>query len=140
MTTLTARTSRLVWLWCVVYTAAAPVEPRQRRRGELRSHLWESEAAKLPSSAVLFAAARGLFDDAGWAVRSGLPRLGRSFGTPTPYVALAPIFPVQAWAVSALTVGSVAHLSESIGAAGGGLMLALAGLVWLVRRSFDRGA
>ena len=140
MTALTARTSRLVWLWCVTYTAVAPTEPRERRRGELRSHLWESEAARLPGSAVLFAAVRGLLDDLGWAVRSGVPRLGRSFGTPTPYVVLAPLFPIQAWIVSALTVGATAHLSESIGASGGGLMLALAGLVWLVRRGGDRGA
>jgi hypothetical protein len=138
MTTLTHRASRLVWAWCVAYTAVAPGDRRDRRRGEIRSHLWESEAARLPGSAVLFAAFRGLLDDVGWAVTTGLPRLGRSFGTPTPYIVLAPAFPLQAWVVSATTVGAVAHLSETLGAAGGGLMLVLAGRVWLVRRGWGR--
>lgn len=138
MTALTARASRLVWLWCVAYTAVAPSDRRERRRGEIRSHLWESEAARLPGSAVLLAALRGVLDDVGWAMTTGLPRLGRSFGSPTPYVALAPVFPIQAWIVSATTVGTVAHLSEAVGAAGGGVMLGLAGLVWLVRRGWGR--
>jgi hypothetical protein len=70
-----------------------------------------------------------------WAVTCGVPRLVRSFGTPTPYVALAPAFPVQGWVVSAVTVGAPAHIAQAVGAAGGGAMLAIAGLIWLARRS-----
>jgi hypothetical protein len=134
MTVLTRRSSRLVWCWCVAYTAIATPAARQRRRDELRSHHWESERAALTTTAVVAAAARGVPDDVFWACSSGLPRLVRSFGTPTPYVALAPAFPIQAWVVSALSVGTTAHLGESIGMFGGMVMLAIAGIVWLVRR------
>ena len=105
-----------------------------RRRGEIRSHLWESAHAGQSTTAVTLAALRGVGSDLSWAVTRGVPQLLRSFGTPTPYVALAPIFPVQAWIVSSLAVGRTAHLAESVGAAGGGVMLGLAGLVWLLRR------
>lgn len=127
--------SRVAWLWCVAYTSVAPPESRERRRGEIRSHLWESHRARLSPAAVGWAALRGAGSDLLWALTCGVPRLARSFGTPTPYIVLAPAFPIQAWIVSALTVGSTAHVAESLGAAGGGVMLAIAGLVWLVRRS-----
>lgn len=126
---------RVAWLWCVAYTAVAPPESRERRRGEMRSHLWESEQAHLSPLAVGWAAVRGAGSDLLWAVTCGLPRLVRSFATPTPYIALAPAFPIQAWIVSTVTVGSTANIAQSIGAAGGGAMLAIAGLVWLARRS-----
>ena len=126
--------TRVAWLWCVAYTAVAPRESRERRRGEMRSHLWESEQARLSPIAIAWAALRGAGSDLVWAVTCGVPRLVRSFGTPTPYVVLAPAFPIQAWIVSSVAVGSAAHMAESIGAAGGGVMLAIAGLVWLARR------
>jgi hypothetical protein len=128
-------TSRVVWGWCLTYTAVAPPSARQRRRGEIRSHLWESEDAGLPPWAVLLAAVRGVLADLGWALTRGIPHVVRSFRTPTPYVALAPAFPIQAWIVSATTAGATAHLAEGIGAMGGGVMLAVAGLVWALSRS-----
>ena len=135
MSPLTRRSTRAVWLWCVAYTALAAPPSRERRRGELRSHLWESEQATLRGRLVALAAVRGAVHDIGWAMSSGIPRLARSFGTPTPYVVLAPLFPVQAWIVSALTVGTVAHVAEGTGAIGGGVMLMFAGLAWLTQRA-----
>lgn len=134
MTALSRRSSRAVWVWCVVYTAMAAPPSRERRRGELRSHLWESERARISGWHVASAALRGVLHDVVWALGSGVPRLARSFGTPTPYVVLAPLFPVQAWLVSALTVGTVAHVAEGAGAIGGAVMLLCAAMAWLMRR------
>lgn len=126
----------VVWRWCVAYTALTPKEARERRRQEMRSHLWESSRAGESAAALLGAALRGLGSDLSWAVGHGVPGLVRSFGTPTPYVALAPVFPVQAWIVSAVAAsGSTAHVAEGLGSIGGGAMLAVAGLVWLLRRA-----
>jgi hypothetical protein len=129
------RASRVAWLWCVAYTAVAPRDRRERRRGEIRSHLWESEQAHLSPLAVGWAALRGVGSDLLWAVTCGVPHLVRSFATPAPYVVLAPAFPIQAWIVSSVTAGSTAQLAQSVGAAGGGALLAVAGLIWLARRS-----
>ena len=134
MTALTHRSSRAVWGWCVVYTALTPTAVRQRRRAEIRSHLWESEHSHLSGAAVVLAAARGALHDVGWVAARGLPALGRSFGTPTPYVVLAPAFPIQAWIVSSVTTSAVAHPFEGLGAFGGGVMLVAAGLVWVIRK------
>ena len=127
--------TRVAWLWCVAYTAVAPRDSRERRRGEIRSHLWESQHAQLSARAIAWAALRGAGSDLAWALTRGVPQLLRSFGTPTPYVVLAPVFPIQAWIVSALAVGRTAHVAEGLGAVGGAAMLVLAGLVWLARRS-----
>lgn len=135
MTAMSYRASRIAWLWCVAYTSVAPRDRRERRRGEIRSHLWESEQARLSSLAVGWAAMRGAGSDLVWAVTCGLPALVRSFATPTPYVVLAPAFPIQGWIVSSLAVGSTAQVAESVGAFGGLGLLAVAGLIWLVRRS-----
>lgn len=129
------RAPRWVWLWCLAYTGLTPAEARQRRRSEIRSHLWESAHAGLSTRAVAFAALRGLLSDVTWTLSSGLPALGRSFGTPTPYVVLAPLFPIEGWIVSALFVGRAAHIGAGVGALGGGTMLLVAGVVWLIRRS-----
>lgn len=134
MSPLARRSSHLVWVWCVAYTAVATPMSRERRRGEIRSHLWESEHFALPPGAVVWSAIRGVLDDLGWALASGIPRLGRSFGTPAPYIVLAPMFPIEGWIVSALTVGRAAHIGEFVGATGGGVMLALAATAWLFRR------
>jgi len=138
MTTATFRPAahpvRWVWRWCLVYTALTPTRARESRRAELQSHLWESEHAGLAPRAVAWAAMRGALHDVTWTAARGLPALGRSFGTPTPYVVLAPLFPVEGWIVSALYVGRTARIGEGIGSIGGGLMLLLAGLVWLARR------
>jgi hypothetical protein len=129
-----ARPVRLVWWWCLAYTSLTPRQVRGLRRDELRSHLWESEDAGLSPWAVAWAAMRGALHDILWAAGRGLPAVGRSFATPTPYVVLAPLFPLEGWVVSALYVGRAAHIGESVGSIGGGASLAVAGLVWLVRR------
>src|SRR4051794_26704415 len=128
--------SRWIWRWCIAYTSLTPARSRQRRREEIRSHLWESERAGLPGTAVTMAALRGAASDLVWVAMVGLPALGRSFGTPTPYVVLAPLFPIQAWVVSALYVGRTAHIGEQLGRVGGGSMLLVATIVWMVRRTF----
>lgn len=135
MSPLTRRSTRIVWGWCVAYTLVATPASRDRRRGELRSHLWESEHARLSDRCVMLAALRGVVHDLGWALGSGIPRLARSFGTPTPYVVLAPLFPVQAWIVSATTVGAAAHIAEAVGASGGAVMLLFAAVAWLAQRT-----
>jgi len=134
MSPLGRRSSRVAWAWCVAYTAIATPGARERRRGELRNHLWESEHAGIAGVAVALASLRGAASDLLWALSSGIPRLARSFGTPTPYVVLAPLFPLQGWLVSAATVGATAHFAEGLGSVGGGAMLALAGIAWLLQR------
>ena len=138
MTTATfhpgSRPVRWAWWWCLAYTSLAPAAARSLRRDELQSHLWESEHAGLAGRSVAWASLRGALHDLAWAASRGLPALGRSFGTPTPYVVLAPLFPVEGWIVSSLYVGRTAHIGEGIGSIGGGTMLAIASLVWLLRR------
>jgi hypothetical protein len=135
---LTARSSRVLWLWCVAYTAATPREVRHRRRAELRSHLWECEHAGLPSRAVMWAAVRGAFDDIAWTVRCGALGLVRSFTTPTPYVVLAALMPIQAWLVSSFNDSGPAQISQGVGGFGGPAMLLLAGAAWWVQRQRQR--
>ena len=134
MSPLARRSTRAVWVWCVAYTALATPPARERRRGELRSHLWESEHAAMPAARIALAALRGVVSDLNWALSRGIPRLARSFGTPTPYIVLAPLFPIQAWIVSSMTLGGIAHVAERLGAIGGAAMLALAGAAWLWQR------
>lgn len=135
MTAISYRATRIAWLWCIAYTAVAPRESRERRRGEIRSHLWESEQARLSPLAVGWAAMRGSGSDLLWAVTCGVPAVIRSFATPTPYVALAPAFPIQGWLISTFAAGETANISQTIGAGGGVVMLVVAGLIWLTRRS-----
>jgi hypothetical protein len=111
-----------------------PSQARRLRRDELCSHLWESERAGLAPRSVMWAAVRGVMHDLGWAAARGVPALGRSFGTPTPYVVLAPLFPIEGWVVSALYVGRTANIGQGIGSIGGGAMLLFAAVAWLVRR------
>jgi len=82
----------------------------------------------------MWAAVRGVMHDLGWAAARGVPALGRSFGTPTPYVVLAPLFPIEGWVVSALYVGRTANIGQGVGSIGGGAMLLFAAVAWLVRR------
>ena len=73
-------------------------------------------------------------DNVGWALARLAPQVGRSFGTPTPYIVLAPLFSVEGWIASALATRTNASLGTRIGAIGGGAMLALAAGAWLLRR------
>jgi hypothetical protein len=128
------RATRLVWWWCVAYSSLTPAGPRRRRRGEIRSHLWESEAAGLHPRRVAFAAVRGAHADLAWAVIVGFGALVRSFATPTPYVVLAAIFPVQAWLGSSMSGHKSAQWFEASGLVGGLAMLCLALAAWFATR------
>ena len=131
-------TTRVCWRWCRVYTAVTPAGARERRRLEIYSHLWESEGAALPGGAVLLASVRGSAADIGWVIACGLPVAGRAFRTPTPYVVLAAVCPLQAWALSALAPSSVAGPSEVAGSAGGAALLLVALVAWLTGRRRQR--
>src|ERR1044071_6425032 len=93
---LTARTSRMIWRWCVAYTVLAPREQRERRRDEILDHLFESERVGHRARSVLAAALAGLADDVSWASGVGLKRFARSFLTPVPYLVAAAVLPIQA--------------------------------------------
>jgi hypothetical protein len=95
MTALQARSTRVAWTWCLIYTAALPRAERLRRREEIRCHLWESEHVGLRPAAVLRACLRGIADDVSWAVGLGARRLGRALLTPTPYFVLAAVLVLQ---------------------------------------------
>lgn len=131
---LSARSSRLVWRWCIAYTALAPAERRERRRAELHSHLWESEAAGQPRGAVLRAAARGAGSDLGWATAHSLRRLLRAMASPTPYLALAAALPIQAafaWNAASDHTANLARGSSELAAVA---CLLIAGSLYLRRR------
>jgi hypothetical protein len=134
MTTLDARTSRMVWLWCVAYTTLVPREQRERRRIELRGHLHESERAGRGGRAVLGAAVAGIPDDVSWSFGLGLRRLARSFLTPLPYLVAAAILPVQGAFYWGARSGHIADVGKGISEVAAVACLALAGLAWLVRR------
>jgi hypothetical protein len=119
----------------LVYTSATPRPLRERRRDEMRSHLWEAESAGVASRRVAAAALRGVAADVSWALSAGVLAVLRSFGGPTPYVVLAAICPLQAWVVSTVASQPFAHLSEGAGAIGGPALLLLAVLVWTARRT-----
>jgi hypothetical protein len=130
---LTRRSSRAVWAWCVAYTVLAPTAWRERRREELRSHLWESERAGQATRRVVRAALAGVASDLTWALGRGLPALGRSFGTTTPYLVVAAAFPIQAAFVSFFPEGSRTTLIVGSGAVGGVAALVAAGVVAVVQ-------
>lgn len=129
------RSSRLLWLWCVAYTSVTPREVRSRRRAELQSHLWESEHAGLAPRSVMAAALRGALDDLTWTLGRGALGLARSFLTPTPYVVLAALMPIQAWIVSSFAQSKVAGPYEAAGGFGGPGFLLVAALVWYAGRA-----
>jgi hypothetical protein len=86
----------LPWVWCVAFTATLPREARQRRRDEMRSHLWESREAGLASRSVGWATVRGAADDLLWAVGQWGRAAGRLLQQPTAYVVAAVVVVVQA--------------------------------------------
>lgn len=131
---LQRRSSRAVWNWCLVYTVLAPPASRARRREELRGHLWEAEQAGHASSRVLRSALRGIAADLSWALGRGLPLLGRSFGTTTPYLVLAAAFPITAAVAASLPRGPQTGLVVNIGGLGGFPILAIAAVVAVVQR------
>ena len=74
---------RVVLAWCAVYTLAAPAADRERRREEIRSHVWETfdawGAGWRTRLRLASACARGVFADLAWCEEmrraSGLPPL-----------------------------------------------------------------
>jgi hypothetical protein len=136
MTVLPAeRSTRLVWRWVLLYTAATPGPIRDRRREELCSHLWEARSAGVRPRRVVAAAARGIGSDISWALTAGIAALFRSLGTPTPYVVLAGVLPLQAWIVSSLADPRLAQAAEASAGLGGPTLLICAGAIWVVRRA-----
>ncbi|HJQ43927.1 MAG TPA: hypothetical protein VJ831_12640 [Jatrophihabitantaceae bacterium] len=134
MSTLDARTSRLVWRWCVAYTAMAPRDQRDRRRIELQDHLHESERAGHRGRSVLRAAAAGVPDDLTWSFGLGVMRLLRAFLTPVPYLVAATILPIQAAFYWGNRTGNSAHVATGISELAAVGCLALAGTAYLLRR------
>ena len=135
---LRRRSSRAVWTWCVVYTVLAPPAWRGRRREELRGHLWESETTGQSPRRVVRAALARVLADLTWALGRGLPALGRSFGTTTPYLVIAALCPIQAAFVSGLPQGRLSGPLIGGGAAAGIAVLAVAGVVALFERRRPR--
>ena len=131
---LDARSSRLVWRWCVAYTAIAPRDQRDRRRSELIDHLYESQRAGQSQRAVLGAALAGVADDVSWSVRLGALRVLRSFLTPLPYLIAAGILPVQAAFYWSNQTGHGADVATGISEIAAVACLALAGSIHLLRR------
>jgi hypothetical protein len=131
--------TRLVWCWCVAYTAVAPAPSRDRRRAELRSHLWEFERAGLPARALCSAAVRGLVSDVAWALATRTSWLATAARAPSFYVVLAALFPLQGAVASAVLPGGQAGRLEAVGAVGGPALLVAAGVAWLIERRHSRG-
>jgi hypothetical protein len=134
MTTLQARQVRSAWHWCRAYTAFAPPAARARRRGEILSHLWEAEAVGLPPGRIFSSAARGAVSDLVWVVATDARSAVAAVAAPMTWVVAALAFPLLGWFMSGTQNLAVAHVFESIGAFGGGGMLAVAGVIALLRR------
>jgi hypothetical protein len=134
MSDLTYRSSRFVWRWCLAYTAPTPRAVRERRRAEMSNHLWESERAGLSPRHVMRAAMAGVRDDVGWAAGSGFAALARSFRTPTPYVVIAALFPIQGAISSGVTRYPLSSRLAGLGWFGGMAMLCAAAVAWLLQR------
>jgi len=128
MTTLRLRSARLAWLWCLLYTAPVRPDLRDRRRDELLSHLWESEAAGVQGIRLLSAALRGVLADLSWSVRRGWRH---AVGQPETWVAVAAMFPIAAW-IGAMVSSS--HGVDLVGGLGGPFFLTVSGATWARRR------
>lgn len=130
MTTLRLRSARLAWLWCLAYTIPVGPDLRDRRRDELLSHLWESEAAGVPAHRLLGAVLRGAGDDLLWSLRRGWRH---TVALPETWVAVAALFPVGAW-IAAMLSPSGGNRVDVVGGLGGPVCLAVSGATWLRRR------
>src|SRR5262249_32983448 len=72
--------------------------------------------------------------DLSWALTRGLPAFAHTFGTPTPYLVIAAMFPTQVFLVSTHLPARGERLSVNIGGIGGVAALAVAGTVALLGR------
>lgn len=135
MTSLQQRDVRLVWRWCLLYTALTPSAVRHRRRAEMLAHLWESEHTEQPARTVLAAAARGVPDDVTWLAGVMLAGLGRLMRVPMTYLVIALAFPIQGWVAASVASSKDAQPFLTAGTTGGGMMLLVAGALAWVRRA-----
>jgi hypothetical protein len=134
MSALRARSSRLVWSWCLVYTALAFGEARRRRRAEILSHLWESERAGVRARAVVLAAAKGVVADVGWAAGSTGRLAGRGARDPGVHLAGAVLLTVQAAFLWNSASAHTTHLAEAVSTGVAGLLVVVAGVCHVAGR------
>jgi hypothetical protein len=103
------RTPQAVFGWVCVYVKLVPAPDADRRRRELASHLWESDACGTSPLRLLVEAVLGVPADLGWCHaarrRSGQPRLL--------VVALASPSAATAAAVGLVLLGLVLSVSSS---------------------------
>ncbi len=131
MSALESRASRVVWAWCLAYTAVALGEPRRRRRGEILSHLWESERAGITTSRVLRSALAGAAADLSWTVAGAARSASRSVREPGVHLALAAVVTVQSAFLWGWTSARATHLVQAGSTAAAGLLLVAGGVVYL---------
>lgn len=97
-----SRGGRLVLGWCAVYTAAAPQSDRERRREEIRSHVWETLDACgtgwRPRLLLAAACARGAIADLVWC-----NEVRRAQGL-SPLIAAFLVSPVSATAIGGVLI------------------------------------
>ena len=137
MTSLTHRSSRMAWLWCVAYTALVPARERERRRREVTSHLWEAEQQRISSRRIAGATIRGVIDDLGWVSVSTCRAFAHSLTTPLPYVTAAGLVTVGGAFSSSILSSQRSGDLELASVIASPALLAIAGILWLAnsRRS-----
>ncbi len=128
---LERRPSRAAWFWCLVHTALVPEPARGRRRTEVLGHLWESEAAGLPSWRVLSPTGRGVVDDVAWSLRRAGPVL---LTAPGSWVAFGASLPVLAFLTSTFAASGTATVAERVALLGSLLCLGVSALLSVRRR------
>lgn len=134
MTKGQAWVDRVVWGWCVGYTALAFGESGRRRREEIRSHLWESWQAGLHPRRVLRAAVGGSPADVAWAGQATLRGLVPVLRSPAPYLVAAACVTVQAAFAWNGATARVAHLAQAWSTVAAIALLGVAGIAALARR------
>ena len=130
MSGLRHRSARAAWLWCLLYTWPVPAAARERRRGELYSHLWEHEAAGLGGWPLVSSTLRGAFDDLTWSLARGGPAVLSAPGT---WVGLAASLPIATLALGGVTAAE-GNLIERTAMFGSLALLALSAVLGLRRR------
>jgi hypothetical protein len=128
---LESRASRVVWAWCLAYTAVALGEPRRRRRGEILSHLWESERAGITPSRVLRSALAGAASDLSWAAATAARTASRGVREPGVHLGLAALVTVQSAFLWGWTSARTTHLVQAGSTAAAGLLLVVGGVVYV---------
>lgn len=115
MSTRLGSGSRWAWRWCLVYSALVPSAAGDRRRAEVRSHLWESDSAGLPQASIRRAALRGIWADLAWIAQTDAHRLAPSMGRPMTYVVVAMVCPMLGVWAGRLPLPVPQHAAASAG-------------------------